>query len=336
MSVLPGTDSQLRPVSEKIPNLNVFQNSGCFTKQELDIIDLESQKDINQISPDIIQTILRRLQQHNTGSCPGLTAREASSISNFFCLTQPELIRIRSDAQKLPDILGKQRIDTILNRIKQAQSSRCEFAVQDINLFKKFVFLLEIEKTLQTPQTCFSQQQIADIIQTVKSILHTFTDPELSFLIRSIQRNNTKIQRARTENDQFALSQGHCSIYLDSQQLFNNLLIAIKLEREKRLAAGVPKTVGQRTRLDILSEEATIRNQLENTKAKLPNLTLNQISINVSKTILGVLDDLLTKPVGVSQLDHLISTFTKDSRPIYLGVILIIVSIFVSLFRNLK
>lgn len=336
MSNTVGTDTQLRRPAPEEVDLAVFNNQGCFTAAELEVIRSESRKPIDQIPVQLIRAIIKRLDQRNqTPNCPPILAQDAEALSSFFCLTTAELENIRSDAQKLPDSLRLQRIDQIIERISQSRNSGCEITIQDAALFNKFVFLLEIERSLQTPQSCFPPRQVNDIIATVRGTMNQFTDPELAFLIRSIQRNNAKAEKAIAEKDTVALQQGNCDPFLDQKQLFDNLLIALKLERERRLAAGVPKTVEQRTRLDILSEEATIRRQLETTKAKLPNQTLNQISINLSETVLGVMEDLLNPPENVPLVDHLIRTFTKESRPVYLGIILIAISLFVALFRNI-
>lgn len=251
---------------------------------------------------------------------------------NEGCLSNEELSQIRDDADKSPETLSSTRIDEIIRRFKESEEKGdCEIPIQLAELFKKFVFLLELERTNRNETSCFSPRQVNELIRAASVSTDKFTDAELFLLIRSIERNNAKSRRIVADSN---VEDGNCSIGLDQQQLFNNLLQALRLERAKRLAEGVPKTVEQRTRLDTLSEEATLRRELADTRKKLPNLTVNEISIKVSETVLGVLEDLLTRPADKDILTHVIETFTKGDRLLFIGIILVVISVFMAVLRS--
>ena len=242
------------------------------------------------------------------------------------CLTEQEIRELSSEAKKLPDKMPNQKIETLLKKMENQRMNGCEMAVQNIALFKKFEYLLNIEKTLRDPKMCFTQNQVNEIIKQVKNDLTKYTDQELYYLIRSIDKNNSRLKLA--QNDP---SYQNCQNDLTS--LLINMKTSLKLEKDRRLSENVPKTVDQRSRLDLLSEEATIRKELQSTKEKLPNHTLRQLSMNLSETVLGVIDDFLNKPNETNIVEHIIETLTKENRPIYLGMILITISIVFSLLR---
>lgn len=323
-TITKDSDIQLRTGVNK--QEEVFNRTGCFSEEELVQIRKDSLLPIDQVPSSRIRKILNRFAESQALNC-SVTASDADAISKFFCLNQEEIEALRRDSKKLPDTLSSQRIEEILRRLSQARENRCEISVLDFEIMKKFVFLLEVEISLRRNQ-CFSAQLFNDLIRFATEETQRFTDPELNLLIRSITRN-TAIQTRNPDAK-------NCRMSADQKQYYTNLLTSLKLERERRLAAGVPKGVSERTRLDLLSEEATIINELNETNKKLPNMTLNQISINASQTILGILDDLLSPDPNKNTVDNWIEAFTKESRPIYIGLFFIVVAIFIGLFKNVS
>lgn len=317
------SDIQLR--TNTISPESVFNRVGCFNEAELIQIRKDALLPIDQVPVSRIKKILNRFDQARSLNCE-ISVADADAISKFFCLNQEEVEELRRDSKKLPDTLSTQRIEEILKRLKQARENHCEISTLDFEVMKKFIFLLEVQISLRKNQ-CFDFQLFNDLIRFATEETNRFSDPELSLLIRSITRNLTIKDRYPNAN--------YCKMSSDQLQYYNNLLTALQLERDRRLAHGIPKTVSEQTRLDLLSEEANIVNELTNVKKQLPNLTINQISFNISNTILGILEDLLNPDPSNTMITNLINTFTKDSRPIYIGIALILLSLFIGLFKNI-
>lgn len=297
-----------------------MEQTGCLTDSELKQIREDSKLHINQIPIERVKSTLKRIKESQKLNCY-ITAEDAEAVSNFFCLTQEEIDEMKADTYKLPDTLTKKRIEYILERIQESKENGCEISTIDFEVFKKFVFLLQVQLTLLNNQ-CFPAQVFNDLILYATEQTGRFTDPELYFLIRSIEKNNAIDKR----ND--------CKLSKDQKQYYSNLLTSLKLERERRLAKGVPKRIDEETRLDLLSEEANIVSQLNQSRNSLPNITMNQLSINVSKTLLGIMDDILEPEKNKNIMEVWIEAFTKESRPIYIGIFLIILSIFIGLLKN--
>ena len=87
-------------------------------------------------------------------------------------------------------------------------------------------------------------------------------------------------------------------------------------------------------RLDELSDKDTSEETNSHESEKILNLSLRTVFENISDTFTGVLTDIFDKPEELSILDHLIKTFTKDDRLVYIGVMIVIVSIFLSLIQT--
>lgn len=85
-------------------------------------------------------------------------------------------------------------------------------------------------------------------------------------------------------------------------------------------------------RLRNLEKEENIKRELYREKKKITNMTINEIFIEVSQNIIQTIEDLFNKPSGISVFQHMIDVLTKDDRPIYFGIILIVFSIFIGIF----
>jgi len=65
----------------------------------------------------------------------------------------------------------------------------------------------------------------------------------------------------------------------------------------------------------------------------VPKYSQKNFHHNISASIIGVLDDLLNKPSDVPWNSYLVSTLRKDQRYFYVGILLVVLSIFFLLIR---
>lgn len=91
-------------------------------------------------------------------------------------------------------------------------------------------------------------------------------------------------------------------------------------------------TVNQRT--SLLSQEANI----ELRKSVDVPLTFKAFTTILSESFLGILNDFLVneRPEDVTLFSYAIDVFTKENRPLFLGVLLVFISIFFIFFSKIK
>jgi len=69
-------------------------------------------------------------------------------------------------------------------------------------------------------------------------------------------------------------------------------------------------------------------------KNKLINTSLSDINKNISKTCIGIMNDLLNKPDNIVWYEYIQIVIKKDDRYAYLGIIFIIISLVIFMFKN--
>ena len=98
----------------------------------------------------------------------------------------------------------------------------------------------------------------------------------------------------------------------------------------------IPNTQKEKEMQVIDSQANAILQEYYNSNKNnsIQNLTLSQVTTNVSTSFTGFLDDLFIKDDNTSWKEHLIEISTKDQRYAYLGVLLICVSLFLLLVKR--
>lgn len=79
-------------------------------------------------------------------------------------------------------------------------------------------------------------------------------------------------------------------------------------------------------RLKEMSEKAN----KENIKKDISSKTLNDISTEMSDNLLDLFDDFFKKPQKTSWIDYLQVILSKGNRLMYIGVLLIVISIIIT------
>jgi len=232
--------------------------------------------------------------------------------SNYNCLTDQTLLNLKSDLKRIEQLSNK-RLQEIKDQILFSNRPECEVSVQDFSEIQRKLIFVEMQ-LLNTAGSCFTSEVLDKINDTVKTKLGNYSEAELDEFSRSLTRNTVKCNSSAKEKTQ-------------------ELLTIIVLEKEKRLWETVPKSVEERSRLDLLSEEANIKKELIDRKKELPNQTLSEISTNYSKNTLGLLDDILNPNENFSYKDNIVSAFQKDDRLLYFGITVIAFSMFISIVK---
>lgn len=92
-----------------------------------------------------------------------------------------------------------------------------------------------------------------------------------------------------------------------------------------------PELKPQRRLPDMTKEAQTAINK-DHTDRDLMNLSLKQILTNTSNSVSDILDDLLS--MNIFDLKQIADILTKNDRMIYLGIILLFISIALIIIRN--
>ena len=71
-----------------------------------------------------------------------------------------------------------------------------------------------------------------------------------------------------------------------------------------------------------------------NITSSIHDLSLSDISKNLSKSCIGLLNDILNKPKDIHWFEYLQIILRKDQRYTYIGILLIIISLYVLLVSN--
>jgi hypothetical protein len=79
-----------------------------------------------------------------------------------------------------------------------------------------------------------------------------------------------------------------------------------------------------------LVEEAYLQNKTSSIKYQ----SLDQINKNISSSVIGVIDDLLNKPHDIYWNVYILQIFQKDQRYAYIGILLVVISGLLYLFKS--
>lgn len=244
-------------------------------------------------------------------SIPFLRQKELTpeiSQNNYICLTDQSLKNLRYDLERI-ESLSEKRLNEI---IKEITNKQCETSVEDYSLFNKKLILIEMEFANKSGN-CFDDNLINSLNNLIKNKLKEYSIPELDLLKRQITRNNVK-----------------CN---SNKNLNKEILEILELEKEKRLWETVPKSIEERSRLDLLSEEENIKKELQNKKKELPNQTIAELSSAYSKNVTGLLNDILSMNENMTFSEHLIESFKKEDRILYFGGTIVVFSIFLMMIK---
>lgn len=89
--------------------------------------------------------------------------------------------------------------------------------------------------------------------------------------------------------------------------------------------------------LKVIEKEANniVQNAYNSNKtSSISNLTLKEINTNVSDSFIGFVDDLFVKPKDVPWKYYLPKILEKDQRYAYLGILLILISLYILLSKR--
>jgi hypothetical protein len=86
--------------------------------------------------------------------------------------------------------------------------------------------------------------------------------------------------------------------------------------------------------LEILDRDANKIIEESYQKNAFGNLSLTSINQNMSKSIIGFLDDLFVKPKEEKWIDYLPKILQKDKRYTYFGILFIIISFYMMIVRS--
>ena len=71
-----------------------------------------------------------------------------------------------------------------------------------------------------------------------------------------------------------------------------------------------------------------------NITTSIHNLSLSDISKNMSKSCIGLLNDMLNKPKSIHWFEYIQIILRKDQRYTYIGILLIIIAVYVLLVSH--
>lgn len=86
--------------------------------------------------------------------------------------------------------------------------------------------------------------------------------------------------------------------------------------------------------LSILDKEANDILIDKNKQSKFTNLSIQQINKNISKSVIGLMDDLFTKPESRSWIEYIKEIMQKDDRYSYIGILLILIAVYMMIVYN--
>lgn len=95
------------------------------------------------------------------------------------------------------------------------------------------------------------------------------------------------------------------------------------------------KTIDEIITEEVESERLNSMSKSANIPPKITpfhHKTLSELSINMSSSLLSLIDDLFDKPSNSSWPSYLVLIFNKNNRMTYIGIIFIIISILFNLF----
>ena len=77
-----------------------------------------------------------------------------------------------------------------------------------------------------------------------------------------------------------------------------------------------------------------IKNYNDNITSSISNLSLSEINANISKSCIGILDDIFDKPKSTTWGEYIQIILKKDQRYTYIGFLLIFIAFYILLVSN--
>lgn len=74
---------------------------------------------------------------------------------------------------------------------------------------------------------------------------------------------------------------------------------------------------------DIIQEQYN-----KNRTTSISNISIRDITKNISSSFIGFFNDLFTKPEDIAWTEYLQTIFTKDQRHTYIGVLFILIAVY--------
>lgn len=123
--------------------------------------------------------------------------------------------------------------------------------------------------------------------------------------------------------------------YTSQNYAQNHLPILHQMKADMDTTAFIPEDQRQRE-INSLQESANeiIQQAHSDSQVSIKNLTLGQILTNTSDSFIGLSNDLFLKPQETPWNDYIGHILTKDSRYVYLGIIMIFIVMYIFLFRD--
>jgi hypothetical protein len=88
--------------------------------------------------------------------------------------------------------------------------------------------------------------------------------------------------------------------------------------------------------LEIIDKEANkiIEDAYNKNKtSSIANLSITDIVKNIADSIIGLLDDLFTKPEDINWVDYILNILQKNQRYTYIGILLLIIAFYILIIR---
>lgn len=227
---------------------------------------------------------------------------------NYICPTEQTILNLKNDFNKIEQLTEK-RLNEMISIIKGMENPSCQISVQDNTLIEKTMPMIQMQLS-NIQGICFSSDILNLLNDITKNKLDKFNQYELDLMARQIKRNNIK-----------------CGA---NKSVTNDILQIFSLTKEDRLWSTVPKPIGQ-PRLDNMTQENSIKNELIAKKKELQNQTLAELSTSYSNNTIGLLNDILNPNPSLSFKDNITNSFMKEDRILYTGTTLIAFSIFLML-----
>lgn len=116
-------------------------------------------------------------------------------------------------------------------------------------------------------------------------------------------------------------------------QLFDRNNQRLTDAQVEELTSNPPAQVSSQTRLDTLNADANAVSNTQYERQKIYNMGFREIAVRLTNTIHDILDDL----VNFNRADGirgLLQIFTQSDRLMYIGIIVIIITIGIMFFRT--
>ncbi len=121
---------------------------------------------------------------------------------------------------------------------------------------------------------------------------------------------------------------------IEDEEVVENFepIASTSLEDLDLIDKNPPYSSGVNPRLIEMSKDENLKNLEELEKNKIGNLTINNFFKKIADGILGIFNDLINYNTGNLSIIEII---TKDFRLMSIGIVLILISLFLSLLQNI-